>query len=243
MTCKTIRDELVAYCDGELSAHDHARVAAHLRTCSACTQEEARLTRVEQLLTSLERLTPSPEFTATFWQRIEQEGHSEPESRWSRWWREWHELFTSRQMLPALAGAASVLVFFAYLQSNRPDRITTSTPVPATRALSSAAKKGVMSASSRADVDIPAQLAEQLGLFVNYRVITDLEKFSRFDEIAAIEVPAKHDIELADNDIPKEVLEKPYLFTQYPILKDIERLQNLEAVLTFPAQDKEEHNG
>ena len=243
MTCKEIRDELVAYCDGELSEQDRARVAAHLRTCPTCAQEEVRLARVEHLMISLERISPSPDFAATFWQRLEQEGHIEPESRWSRWWREWQESFTSWQMLPALAGAASVLIFFAYLQSNRPDRVTTSTPASTTRALSSIAKNEVMLASSRSDSEVPAQLTEKPGLFVNYKVIADLEKFSRFDEIAAIEVPAKHEIAIADSDIPKEVLEKPHLFTQYPILKDIERLQNFEAVLTSPAQDKEEHNG
>jgi hypothetical protein len=243
MTCEKIRDELVAYCDGELSERDRIRVAAHLKTCPTCAQEEVRLGRVDQMLTSLERITPSPDFAATFWRRLEQEGHIEPESRWSRWWREWQESITNWQMLPALAGAASILVFFAYLQSHRPDRVQTSAPAPTARALSSTAKNETMLASSRSDAEVPTQLTEKPGFFVNYGVIADLEKFSRFDEIAATAVPAKHDIELADSDIPKEVLEKPHLFTQYPILRQIERLQNLDAVLTLPTQDKKEHNG
>ena len=91
MICETIRTHLVAYRDGELSEQDRARVTAHLHTCPACTREEKQLERVEQMLISLERITPSPDFATTFWRRLEQEGQSsreEPESRVARWWRE-----------------------------------------------------------------------------------------------------------------------------------------------------------
>ena len=108
MTCETIRKELVAYRDGELLERDRAQIAAHLSTCAACAREEARLARVSQLLTTLERVTPSPDFAATFWRRLEQEGQGERESGFARWWREW---LAGWQLMPALAGAASLLVF------------------------------------------------------------------------------------------------------------------------------------
>lgn len=237
MTCEEIRSELIAYRDGELLEQDRARVAAHLKTCPTCTQEEVRLARVDLLLTGLERITPSPDFAATFWRRLEQEGQIEPESRWAQWWREWRESVARWQMLPALAGAASVLVFFAYLYSSGPDRVTTSASAPRSLAGPMAKKEAA------AGADAPPQLAEKLGFFLNYTAIADLEKFSRFDEIAAVGLPAEHETELTDSDIPKEVLENPRLFTHYPILKDMEKLQNLEAVLPSPTQDKEEHHG
>src|SRR5229473_2204397 len=65
MTCETIRSHLVAYRDGELPEPDRAHVAAHLSTCPVCTREDAQLAGVHQLLTNLERITPSPDSADT----------------------------------------------------------------------------------------------------------------------------------------------------------------------------------
>src|SRR3989442_13704782 len=116
MTCETIRKELVAYRDGELRERDRAQIAAHLSTCAACTREAARLARVSQLLTNLERVTPSPDFAATFWRRLDQEGQVERESWFARWWREW---LTAWQLMPALARGAMQLVFSRFLVLSR----------------------------------------------------------------------------------------------------------------------------
>ncbi|MGH6804074.1 MAG: anti-sigma factor family protein, partial [Methyloceanibacter sp.] len=43
MTCETIKSQLVAYRDGELSEQERGSVTAHLGTCPACTREEAQL--------------------------------------------------------------------------------------------------------------------------------------------------------------------------------------------------------
>src|SRR3989442_10829555 len=128
MTCETIKKELVAYRDGELRERDRAQIAAHLSTCAACTREEARLVRVSQLLTTLERVTPSPDFAATFWRRLEQEGQGERESRFARWWREW---LARWQVMPGLAGAARPLGFLSYvLSSPTPPPTSPSAPPP-----------------------------------------------------------------------------------------------------------------
>src|SRR5215211_1879767 len=121
MICKDMQEELVAYCDGELQEEDRAPIAAHLSTCSACSRDVAQYTHVNTLLTQVERITPSPDFAATFWQRLEQEKRVAPvrESRVARWWREWRELFTSWQLAPALAGVASIAIFFGYILSDR----------------------------------------------------------------------------------------------------------------------------
>lgn len=229
MTCETIRSHLVAYRDGELPEPDRAHVAAHLSTCPVCTREDAQLAGVHQLLTNLERITPSPDFAATFWQRLEQEGQSqqeEPESRWARWWREWRDQLRGWQLAPALAGAASLLIFLSYVLSSRP---VTTPPTPPV---------------SQVAANVPAPLVEKSGFFVNYQVIADLDKLSHFDEIAAVQLPGEHDTELAsEGDLPPDLLKDPGFFVHYPLLQKMEKLENLEAVLDPPAEGDEHSRG
>jgi len=225
MTCETIRKELVAYRDGELLERDRAQIAAHLSTCAACTREEARLARVSQLLTNLERVTPSPDFAATFWRRLEQEGQAERESGFARWWREW---LAGWQLMPALAGAASLLVFLSYVLSNRPPTTTTPSASP----------------SALLKINAPAPVAEKPGLFVNYGIIADLDKLAHFDEVAALENAPQDVSTLARaEDLPPVLVENPSLFVHYPILKQMEQLQNFEAVLDLPAGEDEQRRG
>jgi len=225
MTCETIRKELVAYRDGELLERDRAQIAAHLSTCAACAREEARLARVSQLLTNLERVTPSPDFAATFWRRLEQEGQVERESWFARWWREW---LTGWQLMPALAGAASLLVFLSYVLSSRPPT-TTTLPTPQ---------------SASRSVDLPAPVAKKPGLFVNYGIIADLDKLAHFDEVAALENAPQDASTLARaEDLPPALVENPNLFVHYPILEKMEQLQNFEAVLDLPAGEDEQRRG
>ncbi len=231
MTCETIRPHLVAYRDGELPEQDRVRVATHLSACPVCTREEARLARVHQMLTSLERITPSPDFAATFWQRLEQEGRSrqeEPESLLARWWREWRERLSGWQLAPALAGAASLLVFLSYILSSRP----VTTPTSPAQSVSQVA------------ANVPAPLVEKPGLFVNYKVIADLDRLSHFDEVAAVELPGERGTEVAsEGDLPPDLLKDPGFFVHYPILKKMEKLENLEAVLDLPAKGDEHVHG
>jgi len=220
MICETIKPHLVAYRDGELSEQDRARVAAYLSTCPACTREEEQLTRVNQLLTSLQRVTPSPDFAATFWRRLEQEGHSSqeaPESRLARWWRELREGLSAWQWTPALAGAASLLIFLSYILSGRPTTVTAPPTQPAAQV---------------ATADLPAPVAQEPGLFVNYKVIADLDKLSHFDEIAAVQAPGEHNAEVAsEENLPPELVKDPSFFVHYPMLKKMEQIKNLDAVL------------
>ena len=89
MICEKIRNELVAYRDGELSERDHARVAQHLGTCSACHQEDAQCALVGRLVSTMERITPSADFAANFRLRLAQEDYAPQESGFVRWWRDW----------------------------------------------------------------------------------------------------------------------------------------------------------
>jgi hypothetical protein len=224
MTCETIRSQLVAYRDGELSEQERGSVSAHLSTCPACTREEAQLAQVSQLLSTMTRVTPSADFAASFWQRLEREeqrARLEPESRAARWWQQLSEWLTGWRLAPTLAAAASILIFFAFLLS---DRLTITPPPPVQPPIQVAA-------------NVPAQVIGEPGFFVNYRVIADLDRLSHFDEIAAVELPRERDIEVASEDaLPPALLKDPGFFVNYPILQKMEQLENLEAVLDLPAE-------
>jgi hypothetical protein len=233
MNCEAIRKELVAYRDGELSERDRVRVATHLKTCAACSREEAQLAGVGQLFASVERIAPSPDFAATFWRRLEQEGQIEQDSRLARWWREWSERAgewaRSWQLAPAIAAAASLLVFLGYMTSER----SVAPPVPDPKQAPPAAKE-----------QVPTMVVEKPDLFTNYRILTNLDTLMHFDEIAAIDTTSEQDSALAQGeDVPPPLLENPSFFVHYPILQKMEQLQNLEAILDLPGDTDQEHRG
>ncbi len=234
MTCETIKPHLVAYRDGELPERERAQVAAHLNTCPACTREEAQLAHVSQMLMGMERITPSLDFAATFWHRLEQEDHlvepEETESRFALWWRDVQEWFTGWRLAPALAAAASLLVFFGSLLSGR----FTTTPTPPAQ----------QTAQEESIGDVPAPLAEKPDFFANYRIVADLDRLSHLEEIAAVEPPQEQETELvSEENLPPELLKDPSFFVQYPMLQKMDKLQNLEAVLSLPAEGNEQSRG
>jgi hypothetical protein len=237
-TCELIQEELVAYRDGELSDQAREQVTAHLQTCSACAREEARLAHIEQLLMTMERVTPSPQFAAAFWQRLEQEkaqSHmAEPsiplprEHRLSQWWREVKATLSGWQVAPVLAAAASVLVFVGYLLHPQP------TPSGKPESASTAPIKSA-APTVHPVPEAPADLVDKLGLFVNYRVIADLDRLSHFDEIASVQLPPEQETQVAkEEELPPDLLQNPSFFAHYPILKKMDQLQHLEAVLEAP---------
>jgi len=239
MTCEEIREELVAYQDGELAEQDRKHVAAHLSTCPACTQEAASLARVGQMFSSLEQVTPSPDFAANFWQRLEHERQPQPESRFAQWWRELRESMTNWHLTPALVGAASVLIFFAAL-SQKPDRTSpTSGPAP----VIAQKPETVAKPATSKEPTVPAEVMENIAFFVNYKIIAELDKFAHFDEIAAIDLATEEPFVVAEADIPEEVLDDLGFFTDYPILQQLERLKNFDAILASPSQDEAETQG
>jgi len=239
MICEEIREELVAYQDGELAEQDRKHVTIHLSTCPACTQEAASLARIGQMFGSLERLTPSPDFAANFWQRLEHERQLQPENRFAQWWRELRESMTNWYLTPALVGVASVLIFFAAF-SQKPDRtLLTSGPDSLITKKPETVAKPTMSKKPT----VPAEVMEKSDLFIDYKIITELDRFARFEEIAAVDLSTEQPVEIAETDIPKEVLDDPGFFAQYPILQQLERLKNFDAVLASPSQTDEEARG
>jgi hypothetical protein len=192
------------------------------------------------MFSSLERVAPSPDFAANFWRRLEHEREAQPENRLAQWWRELRESITNWHLTPALVGVSSVLIFFAAL-AQRPDH----TAPPRASAPSSVVEKP--KDTPRAVVSsvntVPAEVTEKSDLFVDYKIITELDKFAGFEEIAAIDLPTEQPVEIAETDIPKEVLDDPGFFANYQILQQLERLENFDAVLASPGQNEEETQG
>jgi hypothetical protein len=196
------------------------------------------------LLTRVERVTLSLDFADTFWQRLAQEERQVPqESRWTRWWREWRAVLTGWQMAPALAGAASILVFFGYVISHKgtdqPARQSSSPTMVAQRGLAKQTEAAVRMQSPEAS----PELAEKLDLFLDYRVITDLEKFSDFEKIETVQLEPEEDVALVETEVPSDVRENSEFFAQYPILEKLDGLQNFDAVLDASVDDEEQSHG
>lgn len=250
MTCKFVQEELVAYRDGELPEQDREQIAAHLKTCAECAREEAQLIQVEYLLATMERMTPSPDFAATFWKRLEQERGQAGAERLRvaplqerplvRWWRELRETMEAWQVAPALAAVASLLVFFAYFFTVSPTQTPTETP---TSMPAPVPQKLAAVPTQTAPPKVPPDLTERLAFYTNYNIISDLERFSHLEEIAAIELPTEETTEIVkEDDIPPELLQNPSFFAHYPILERMDKLQNLESVLETPATEEDPHS-
>jgi len=239
MICEEIREELVAYQDGELAEQDRKHVTIHLSTCPACTQEAASLARIGQMFGNLERVTPSPDFAANFWQRLEHERQPQPENRFAQWWRELRESMTNWHLTPALVGVASVLIFFVAF-SQKPDRtLLTAGPDSLITKKPETVAKPAMSKEPM----VPAEVMEESDLFIDYTMIAELDRFARFDEIAAVDLSTEQPSEVTEADIPKEVLDDPGFFAHYPMLQQLERLKNLDAVLASPSQNEADPQG
>lgn len=241
MTCEFIQGELVAYRDGELPEQDREQIATHLKTCAACAHEEAQLARVAHFLATMERITPSPDFAATFWKRLAHEPAARVTTSVSahplvRWWRELRDMMSTWQVAPALAAAASLVVFFAYYFTSSPVRMPTRTSASAPAAVSPKSTTSTKTVAS----EVPTDLVEKLELYVNYRIISDIERFSHLEEIAAIELPTEHTTEIVkEEELPPELLQNPSFFAHYPLLERIDKLQNLEAVLETPTNEED----
>lgn len=235
MTCEKIRNELVAYRDGELSERDHARVAQHLGTCAICNQTDAQFALVGQLVSKMECITPSADFAANFRLRLAQEDYTPQESGFVSWWR---DLLSNWQLTPILVGAASVLIFFGYWFTDRsempPSLPTTEAP-----------------AQVVADVPVPPEpVAERPVFFANYNVLANMEKLAHFEEIATAQEPAETETAEAvaeqaeqTEDLPPDLLRDPSFFADYPMLRQMEKLRNMEAVLTLPTEGDPQHRG
>ena len=222
MTCEAIKKDLAAYRDGELlSQGARARMAAHIKECASCAQEEALLDRVDQLLSQMTRLTPSPGFAETFWRRVEKEGQIEEKGHLARWWRDFVE---SWRLVPALAAAAALLVIASYA------------------VLSSRVKTLRVAAPSAPAVSLLRKLVKQPDLFLQYRLVAEMDKLANLETILAQRGEESLSGPTAEA-LPSRLLEEPGLFVDYHLLRRMEQLQNFEAVQSIHLGGEETGRG
>ena len=85
MKCDEIKQLLMAYLDGELSAEQAAAVQQHLAECPACAREHRLLQRTWEMLLEDEDIEPSPDFARDFWQRVRREAPHEERAAQPGW--------------------------------------------------------------------------------------------------------------------------------------------------------------
>ncbi|MBI1928883.1 zf-HC2 domain-containing protein [Candidatus Poribacteria bacterium] len=71
MKCNDVREELIAYIDGELSSMGMRTIEAHLAGCPECTTEWERLRKMTGWIHQMESIPPSPDW----WQKLEARLH------------------------------------------------------------------------------------------------------------------------------------------------------------------------
>ena len=236
-------EDLVAYRDGELSARKRANIESHVRACVRCTEEQQQIDRLDAAVRGLERVSPSADFSTTFWRRLEQEGTGEPEpldeglSAWTGeptrpWWRVWESEWFANwqpnwQVGSAIAAAASLLIFLSYFFSspvteNDQDRVDLLAQQQ--RVVSTARTTEQDTPASIVRPSVPSPVAQAPQLFVDYTLLANLDKFSHFDEISTFQ-------QMFGPDLPSVLREDPNFFMQYQLLEKMEQLQHLESVL------------
>ncbi len=72
MDCQTVKQELVAFLDNEVSATTKAQIEAHLKGCPDCAQEMRALQASWQMLDRSLPTAPGPDFTVSVMNRIRQ---------------------------------------------------------------------------------------------------------------------------------------------------------------------------
>lgn len=97
MNCKEIQDLLPGYGESALSDAQSKEVHSHLATCASCQKEDRLLSASWEMFGTLEKIEPSPDFRARFWEKVRQE---ETKKSW----------FTFPTLVPAFAGFLGVWV-------------------------------------------------------------------------------------------------------------------------------------
>ncbi len=71
MKCNDVREELIAYIDGELSSMGMRAIEAHLAGCPECTTEWEGLRKMTEWIHQMESIPPSPDW----WEKLEARLH------------------------------------------------------------------------------------------------------------------------------------------------------------------------
>ncbi len=84
MKCNDVRENLIELLTG---GQADPQVTAHLRQCSACTEELASMRKTMTLLDEWEAPEPSPYFLTRLRAHVKEEREKTPAARWVAWLR------------------------------------------------------------------------------------------------------------------------------------------------------------
>ncbi|HVP50684.1 MAG TPA: anti-sigma factor [Terriglobales bacterium] len=114
MTCDRARSLFSPYLDGVVPGRQMQAVSQHLRECAGCRTEYAAWQRTQRLVSSLERKPAPPELALRLRVAISQTAAQRAQRRWQGLLVRIENL-ADAFILPATAGLASAIVFFAVL--------------------------------------------------------------------------------------------------------------------------------
>ncbi len=165
MDCRKIKKIIPIYLDRELSADDRRLVAEHLRTCPQCLAEARAIEKSWEVLGELDEIKPDPQYIARFWRALD------TQMPWyEKMLRDVHNVFLQRRWVPALAGAAVIvlvggMVTFQFL--HRPET------VPVLAELNAAELEMV----SNFDLAEDYEIIQDMEFFSDFEVIENLDEF------------------------------------------------------------------
>ena len=84
MNCHWVKEKILLYLDGEVTAEERNKIESHLASCQSCAEELACFTGIQKTAHALEELQPSDYFELRLKRRLEKA--SKP-SVWSFLWK------------------------------------------------------------------------------------------------------------------------------------------------------------
>jgi anti-sigma factor RsiW len=154
MDCSRIREELVAYLDGELGGSRAADVRKHIEQCPACKLRSQQLAAVGAALDEVGEIEPAKDFTV----RVMQKALSAPAlPAVSR-------LKIIRRLVPVAAAAAVILVLTLWLVAPEgPPSVENLSPV-------------------EKEIVENMEILENLELLENMEILSELDLLLEYDE-------------------------------------------------------------
>jgi anti-sigma factor RsiW len=230
-SCESIREMLVAWLDGELSAGDAVAVQQHVESCSACADEVALFRATQSAITrALSRTAAAPAdqrdagFAALLREvegdppQVEVETRSGSRHAASPALRRAATRWRIRTVLSGALAAGLAAVLFWY---GSPGGGPTSKSVPASGGPVASSTSASGSGATRVARDASGSNRGATGAPARSNVL-------------AVDAPADDDAAKNDLQVPDELRRRPGFFLDYPIVHRLEKLRRLEATNAVP---------
>ena len=109
MDCQEIKKLIPVYLDDELEAAERQQVSDHLQVCADCRAEAQAMEKSWELLAEIEEIEPDPNYRARFWRAVDVR-----RPWYAKVGQYFQSVFLQRRWVPALAGAAVVVMISVF---------------------------------------------------------------------------------------------------------------------------------